>query len=553
MKPPLNWILSLLLISISPILYAQSIKFSPKKPSPGDKVTITYKPKGGELEGKKLTCSYALVGKTKSSHDILELGEERVSYSFEVETPDSALALAILFHEEFAEGGGLAYENYYLPFVDKESKKVLRGAYGALGEHVGIRIYTPQEELYKGKDFIEKEWAIWPESSSQYWFSYSLIARNGNLPTAKEKAEAHMKGVLQNKEATEEELNELYRVTMVTDTVGTMMDSISTMICDRFPVGEVAAEIASRELYNLADMVEQEAYFSDYSRKFAETKFSTLSLPNMASHMAIGFVYQQRWEKVEEYLDLISPKYSKAQTLNQIVRIMVGDELDGFHWDLDRAMEYAERSLKLIEKEIATQEEDSFNKSGPLVSHETVYTQYLDTYALVNYKKGNKAKALEIQQEAMDKSLYPDPAMLDRYFVYLQEDKSPSEMIGLIEQRIIAGEQTTTMMELHKKLMFESMSVNDIYQRYMGMLSKERLKSEMMDREAPLFTLTDLEGEMVSLEELRGKVVVLDFWATWCAPCIASFPGMNKAREKYADNEDVVFLFLNTWERVDDP
>ncbi|MCW8313892.1 MULTISPECIES: redoxin domain-containing protein [Sphingobacterium] len=78
---------------------------------------------------------------------------------------------------------------------------------------------------------------------------------------------------------------------------------------------------------------------------------------------------------------------------------------------------------------------------------------------------------------------------------------------------------------------------------------RSHIKEMATFKPAPNFELINLKGEKVSLASLKGKVVVLDFWATWCQPCIRSFPGMKAAQESYANDKEVQFLFMNTWER----
>jgi peroxiredoxin len=60
------------------------------------------------------------------------------------------------------------------------------------------------------------------------------------------------------------------------------------------------------------------------------------------------------------------------------------------------------------------------------------------------------------------------------------------------------------------------------------------------------FTLRDLAGKPVRLSELRGQIVLLDFWASWCAPCKKELPALEALQKKYkASGKNVVILTVN--------
>lgn len=64
---------------------------------------------------------------------------------------------------------------------------------------------------------------------------------------------------------------------------------------------------------------------------------------------------------------------------------------------------------------------------------------------------------------------------------------------------------------------------------------------------APDFTLASLDGGTVTLGDLKGQVVILDFWASWCAPCVEGMDHLQQMHERYA-NHGAVVLAINVEE-----
>ncbi len=75
---------------------------------------------------------------------------------------------------------------------------------------------------------------------------------------------------------------------------------------------------------------------------------------------------------------------------------------------------------------------------------------------------------------------------------------------------------------------------------YWGNAEQRAAHAQLEGQPMPELDLEDWRNGEFSAEDLEGKIIVVDFWATWCGPCIAAMPKNNKMHEQYADQGVVV-------------
>ncbi len=72
------------------------------------------------------------------------------------------------------------------------------------------------------------------------------------------------------------------------------------------------------------------------------------------------------------------------------------------------------------------------------------------------------------------------------------------------------------------------------------------LSPEWTGKKAPDFKLTGLDGDHIyQLSAYKGKIVILDFWASWCAPCKKSLPELHRIAKKYTGDLEVLAVTID--------
>lgn len=264
--------------------------------------------------------------------------------------------------------------------------------------------------------------------------------------------------------------------------------------------------------------------------------------------MGIAFYMEKNYPKTEFYIDKIESKLTRAAFYSSFCRNK--EEIKN---DLPFHAKISKKSLELVETAKLEKEDPKYYKSRTeyLSQLDANYIMYGTVYAGVLETMGKNSEALALMEDIVNKNNFSSLETNMSYVELLVKNGKNKEAKAAAERFVSAGQANEKL----KNILKVQYAGAENFDTYYGNLEKEAdnkrndsFAKKIINVPAPAFALKNLRGEVVDLAALKGKTVIVDCWATWCGPCIKSFPGMQMAVEKYRDNPNVVFLFINTFE-----
>lgn len=556
-------ILIIPLLLLSPYAVAQdNFTISPQKPQAGDTVHFTYKP--SKINSSSLEpiegIVYQLGSNSRRADDLSFVMESLGNYSgyFTIDSTTSFIYLSIK--------SGKKYDNNnndgYTIIVYKNGKPTQTAFYNmAIFYQLLSRRAGVEPSNHKAIDAMQKEFDLYPESRTKYLIDFVRLKVKSNkteeLNIIQEETEALLKaGIKTENDYTN--LENLYLLVNQTE----LKDSITKLKKEKYPDGEwEVTEFLSRfeSEKSIEKMESQLAEFESKTETVPKWKGYKHELSAMRLKFAFKCLSEQEWNKLIEISEKgwISNKSQLAALYNDAATSLL--EQNGNMQLAEMFAEVAANYYQDLWKKPESLKPNELTQRQWENDRKAWYAIYGNTYAMVLYKIGKYEKGYPYSKDAaIIINNRKDPVLNTTYTLLAQKILPVDQFLKEVEEFVIMGNSTNEIKGVLKEEYIKRNRTEAGFDQYMTSLENkamntlhEHLRKAMTKEKAPMFSLRDLEGKIVRMDELKGKVVILDFWATWCKPCKESFPAMQKIINRYKDNPNVTFYFIDTWERGD--
>jgi len=534
--------------------FKSKFSFYPEFPKPGDDVTVMYISDSTNLAGSESIemIIHYYTGELDSTIGI-EMQREGIGWKAKFTSSVNNYGVLVRFKsDEKADNNNK--QGYFIYFYDRDNKPVPGAIAGAaISVSSWGAFYTELErDREKAYTLFQKEFEMNPDVQRDFISAYSLTATTLFPFSSDSIYSALAKQTEQYSDLNEKELGFLISFYGMKNFYNQdKVDQYKKMIEEKFPSGEYMQNDFLNRIRTETDPEKRVQMVSEFQNRFPDSKLKTVP-----HDLAVnGFRDAKDFTGAYNYLKNNAEKVSPMRFYYLVTKMLEEKS------DIETALLIADLGV----------DRNRANLNNPQTGREPFETEK-DAKEMKEaalgfslLAKGNvlselnrNSEALTAYEEMIKLSKGKSPELNEVYARALIINEKHDSAKSEIENFLRSGKHTPVMKDLLKTAYIKIKGNEEGFGEYISEFESiakemliEKLRSEIISRPAPQFTLTDLDGKQVSLSDYKGKTVMIDFWATWCGPCIASFPGLQQTVNKYADDKDVKFLFINSWERVE--
>jgi thiol-disulfide isomerase/thioredoxin len=527
------------------------VSFKPEKPRPGQPVVIGYRSGGTPLE-KAAAVELVAYFYTKGAPRVESRPMVKKESGWEATLiSDAKDRGAVLKFQAGEVVDANARKGYILPLYDDRGNLV-PGHKAGLAEAIagwGNILAGLGLNRLQALQMLEEEFAAHPEVKSDYLAVYfTLVSRirpqDGQQRILKELSQLAAKPGLSSEELAL--LVNAYTQMQMPELAGRFISALK----EKEPKGEYVQIERFQAFAHEPDLKKKLALAEAFQRDFPDSKI----LGQLHYHILIAFLEAGKHREAKRFLDA-HPSDASGTLYMALARGLLSQSPD---------LTLAEASA-LQAVSLARRNRESHILPQPPYLTDTEWAEQkaavlgeaLDTLGFIQLRMRQAGPALATLKEATVLLSEKNPTVNEHYAEALLRGASPDETLNELRRILVARHGSSRVKEILKEAYVAHRGSAQGYAEFLAGIEaiaraklRADLQSRILDEAAPDFSLADLEGNTVSLSGLKGMVVVVDFWASWCEPCLDSFPGMARAVSDFRRDPAVRFLFINSWERV---